>query len=268
MASPKEASHSIEIAGRNNKPLRRCTLPLTSGCNPWNGGEIYGTPDNNSLTLLKNYYTLYPEDADRVVLNIKGATRLGLQPDGSPDYTLGERGRIDLFECARRDPKVPLKETLGALAELVDEGKIGGVALCEVSANTIREAAKITRIVAVEVELSLWSTEPLTNGIAEACFELNIPIIASVTLPLEALLEPIAENPCSYSPIGRGMFTGQIKSLEDIPQGDVRKILPRFQPQNFGTNMKLVRELEKIAQNEKVHSGSIDVSLGSKPVKQ
>lgn len=163
---------------------------------------------------------------------------------------------------------MPLKETLGALAELVDEGKIGGVALCEVSANTIRKAAKITRIVAVEVELSLWSTEPLTNGIAEACFELNIPIIASVTLPLAALLEPIAENPCSYSSIGRGMFTGRIKSLEDIPQEDVRNILPRFQPQNFGTNMKLIRELEKIAQNEKVHSGSIGVSLGSKPVKQ
>lgn len=144
---------------------------------------------------------------------------------------------------------MPLKETLGALAELVDEGKIGGVALCEVSANTIRKAAKITRIVAVEVELSLWSTEPLTNGIAEACFELNIPIIA-------------------YSSIGRGMFTGRIKSLEDIPQEDVRNILPRFQPQNFGTNMKLIRELEKIAQNEKVHSGSIGVSLGSKPVKQ
>lgn len=170
---------------------------LTSGCNLWNGGEIYGTPDNNSLTLLKNYYTLYPENADKEVLNIKGATRPGLQPYGSPDYViesvedclqmLGERGRIDMFECARRDPKVPLKETLGALAELVDEGKIGGVALCDVSANTIREAAKITRIVAVEVELSLWSTEPLTNGIAEACFELNIPIIASVTLSLEAL---------------------------------------------------------------------------------
>lgn len=59
---------------------------LTSGCNLWNGGEIYGTPDNNSLTLLKNYNTLYPEDADRVVLNIKGATRPGLQSDGSPDY--------------------------------------------------------------------------------------------------------------------------------------------------------------------------------------
>ena len=136
---------------------------------------------------------------------------------------------------------------MGALAELVDEGKIGGVALCEVSANTIREAAKITKIVAVEVELSPWSTEPLTNGIAEACFEMDIPIIASVTPHLEALLEFIAENPCSYSPIGRGMVTGQIKSLEDLQQGDVRRVLSRFQPQNFAANMQLVKELEKIA---------------------
>lgn len=161
---------------------------LASGCNLWNGGEFYGTPESNSLTLLKRYYTQYPEDADKVVLNIKGATRPGLQPDGSPEFVrqsvenclkmLGERGRIDMFECARRDPKVPLEQTLGALAELVDEGKIGGVALSEVSAKTIREAAKITKIVAVEVELSLWSTEPLTNGIAEACAEFDIPITA------------------------------------------------------------------------------------------
>lgn len=167
-------------------------VALASGCNLWNGGEIYGTPDYNSLTLLNKYYTLYPEDADKVVLNIKGATRPGLQPDGSPEYVrasvenclrmLGERGRIDMFECARRDPKVPLEKTLRALTELVDEGKIGGVALSEVSANTIREAAKITKIVAVEVELSLFTTEPLTNGIAEACFELDIPIIALVKL--------------------------------------------------------------------------------------
>lgn len=83
-----------------------------------------------------------------------------------------------MFECARRDPKVPLGETLGALAELVNEGKIGGVALSEVSAGTVRQAVKITKIVAVEVELSLWSTEPLTNGIADACAEFDILIIA------------------------------------------------------------------------------------------
>ena len=163
-------------------------VALASGCNFWNGGEIYGTPDYNSLSLLNKYFARYPEDADKMVLNIKGATRPGLRPDGSPEYVresvenclrmLGERGRIDMFECARRDLKVPLKETLGALAELVDQGKIGGVALCEVSAETIREAAKITKIVAVEVELSLYTTEPLTNGIAEAYFEFDIPIIA------------------------------------------------------------------------------------------
>jgi pyridoxine 4-dehydrogenase len=161
---------------------------LAANCNLWNGGEFYGTPENNSLTLLKKYYAKYPEDADKVVLNIKGATRPNLQPDGSPEFIktsvnhclemLGGRGRIDMFECARRDPNVPLEQTLGALATLVNEGKIGGVALSEVSAGTIREAAKITKIVAVEVELSLWSTEPLTNGIAKVCAELHIPIIA------------------------------------------------------------------------------------------
>ena len=161
---------------------------ITSGCNFWNGGEFYGTPEYNSLTLLNKYYAQYPDDADKVVLNIKGATRPGLIPDGSPEYIresvdnclrmLGKKGKIAMFECARRDTKTPLDVTLSALAGLVQEGKIGGVALSEVSAVTIREAAKITNIVAVEVELSLWSTEPLTNGIAETCAELNIPIIA------------------------------------------------------------------------------------------
>ncbi len=161
---------------------------LAADCNFWDGGDIYGTPEYNSLTLLKKYYEKYPGDADKVVLNIKGAMHPGMKPDGSPEFVkksvtnclemLGGKGRIDMFECARRDPDVPLEQTLRALAELVDEGKIGGVALSEVSADTIREAAKITTIVAVEVELSLWSTEPLTNGIAKACAELKIPIIA------------------------------------------------------------------------------------------
>ena len=83
-----------------------------------------------------------------------------------------------MYECARRDPSTPLKTTLETLAELVKEGKIGGVALREVNADTIKEAASITNIVAVEVELSLWSTKPLTNGITKDCGELGIPIIA------------------------------------------------------------------------------------------
>ena len=91
---------------------------------------------------------------------------------------LGPVGNIDMFECARRDPNVPLEETLGALEELVQEGRIGGVALSEVNAGTIRQASSITKIVAVEVELSLWETGVLRNGVAAACKQLDIPIIA------------------------------------------------------------------------------------------
>lgn len=160
---------------------------LANGCNFFNGGEFYGPTEKNSLALLNRYYTKYPEDADKVVLNIKGGMR-GMTPDGTPEGVrasvknclkqLGGKGRIDMFECGRRDNKVPLRTTLQALGELVKEGKIGGVALTEVNADTIREAAGITKIVAVEVELSLWSTEPLTNGVAQACAELGIPMIA------------------------------------------------------------------------------------------
>ena len=214
----------------------RCAV--TSGCTFFNGGEFYGPPTHNSLTLLRTYYETYLEDASKIVLNVKGATKPGLHPDGSPAFVrqsvenclaqMGPHGKIDMFECARVDPNVPIEETLGELAKLVSEGKIGGVALSEVSAATIRRAAKVAKIVAVETELSLWSTDPLTNGIAEACAELDIPIIA-------------------YSPVGRGMLTGQIKSFDDLLEKDVRKILPRYQPGNFEKNLELVRLLEGIA---------------------
>lgn len=162
---------------------------LSQNCNLWDSGEFYGpSPEINSLTLLKKYFDRYPEDAEKVVLNIKGALRPGIIPDGSPDFVrqsvercislLGGKGKIDMFECARRDPNTPLDVTLSTLDDLVKEGKIGGVALSEVSANTIREAVTITKIVAVEVEISLFCTDPLTDGIAEACAEFDIPIIA------------------------------------------------------------------------------------------
>lgn len=222
---------------------------LSANCNLWDGGEFYGlSPDANSLTLLKKYYTEYPEDADKVVLNIKGALQPGLIPNGSPEFVrhsvercvemLGGKGKIDMFECGRRDPNTPLETTLATLEELVKEGKIGGVALCEVNADTIRAAAKITKIVAVEVEISLFSTEPLSNGIAKACADLNIPIIA-------------------YCPTGRGMLSGQIKSFDDIPEKDIRRILPRFQPPNFENNMKLVKKLETLAEKKKCTSAQL-----------
>lgn len=161
---------------------------LESGCNYMNGGEFYGTPDNNSLNLLNRYYEKYPEDEGKILLNVKGCVFDVLRPDGTPwgvktsvensVRLIGGKGRIHQFEPARKDPNTDIETTIAALKEQVDAGNIGGIALSEVSAATIRRAAKVAKIEAVEIELSLWCTEPLENGVAQACAELDIPIIA------------------------------------------------------------------------------------------
>jgi pyridoxine 4-dehydrogenase len=164
---------------------------LKVGCNFWNGGEFYGTAEYNSLHLLQRYFTKYPEDADKVVLSIKGGVAPGeMRPDGSPknirrsiDYCndlLAGTKKIDIFECARVDPNTPIEITLKELEKCVEEGKIGGIALSEVGAATIKKAVKVTKIVAVEVELSLWSTDIFQNGVATACAENDIMVVASV----------------------------------------------------------------------------------------
>ncbi|KIY52397.1 Aldo/keto reductase [Fistulina hepatica ATCC 64428] len=217
-------------------------VALDAGANFWNGGLIYGTPKYNSLHLLKAYFTKYPKDADRVVLNIKGGLDpQKMTPNGSEervrrdvDYcneTLGGVKYIDVFECTRVDPNIPVEKTIEYLAELVKEGKIGAIGLCEARAETIHRAAKVHPIESLEVELSLWATEPLTNGVAAACAEHNIPLVA-------------------YAPLGHGFLTGQVRSLDDIPQGDYRRLFPRFQPDAFANNLKLVEMVEGIAKRK------------------
>ncbi|KAK3953097.1 NADP-dependent oxidoreductase domain-containing protein [Pseudoneurospora amorphoporcata] len=211
---------------------------LDAGCNYFNGGEFYGLPDHNSLTVLKRYYEKYPEDVDKILLNVKGCMLPGLLADSSPEGVrasiensvrmIGGKGRIDQFEAARKDPKVDIEVTMKAMQEHIEAGDIRGIALSEVSAQTIRRAAKVAKITAVEVELSIWNTEPLENGVLEACAELGIPVLA-------------------YSPLGKGFLTGQVKSFNDIPEGDFRRMLPRFQPEVFETNLRLVRKVEELA---------------------
>lgn len=144
----------------------RWLSPISPG-NFWNGGEFYGSPDYNSLVLLEKYFEKYPEDADKVVISIKGgANPKTHQTDASPENTrrslndsiaqLKGRKMIDLFEFGRRDPNVPLDTTFGLIdREYVQTGKIGGISLSEVRAETIHEAVKHTKVLAVEVELSL-----------------------------------------------------------------------------------------------------------------
>ena len=103
--------------------------------------------------------------------------------------------------------------------------------MTEVKAETIRRAHKVHPITCVEVELSLWATDILENDIATTCGELGIPIVA-------------------YSPLGRGFLTGEVKSLDDIPQDDMRRHFPRFQPDVFGKNLEMVEELEKLAKKK------------------
>jgi pyridoxine 4-dehydrogenase len=171
---------------------------LAHGAVNWNGGELYGSPDRNSLHLLNEYFTNYPEDADKVVISIKGAFDVSKYSiDGSKEgiqrsideclRVLDGKKFLDLFECARVDKNVPIEDTISYIAEYVKAGKLGGISLSEASAKTIRRAAKVHKISAVEVEFSLWSTDILDNGVAQACAELDIPIIA-------------------YSPLGRGFL--------------------------------------------------------------
>ncbi|KAF2401361.1 Aldo/keto reductase [Trichodelitschia bisporula] len=225
---------------------------LMSGANLWNGGELYGTPDRNSLHLLNEYFTKYPEDAEKVVLSIKGGLKPGiLMPDGSPENiqrsieecltVLEGKKFLDQFECARVDPNTPIEITIAAIQKYVEAGKIGGISLSEVGANTIRRAAKVAKISAVEVELSLWATDIFENGIAKACAELDIPIIA-------------------YSPIGRGFLSGQLKSPEDIPEGDFRRYIPRFMGDAFYQNLKLVDEVNTVASKKGVTPAQIAIA--------
>ncbi|OOQ90540.1 Pyridoxal reductase [Penicillium brasilianum] len=234
---------------------------LELGANFWNGGELYGTPEYNSLHLLNKYFTQYPENADKVVLSIKGGLKPGqLTPDGSEANIrrsvdeslrlLDGKKKLDIFELARQDSAFPVEHTMEVLAQYVKEGKIGGIGLSEVDAATIRRAHKVHPIAAVEVELSLWSTEILENDIAKTCAELNIPVVA-------------------YSPLGRGVLTGAVTSLEDIPEGDIRRHMSRFQEENFQQNLKLINEVNSLASRKNVAPSQIALAwirtLSNKP---
>ena len=207
------------------------------GATFWNGAQFYGPPTANSLHLLNHYFTAYPEDSKKVVLSIKGAFSLA-GPDNSPAgirksidnclEVLDGKVFLDIFLPGRIDPQVPVEYTVRAIAEYVKPGKIGGYGLSECSAETIRRAHAVHPVSAVEIELSLFSTNTLSNGVAQTCSELKIPLVA-------------------YSPLSRGFLTGQINKLDDIPEDDSRRRFPRFQPDVFDLNIKLVKEIEQLA---------------------
>lgn len=156
--------------------------------------------------------------------------------NGKPDYvrsscegSLKRLGveTIDLYYLHRKDPDTPIEETVGAMAELVKEGKIKTIGLSEVNEETLRKAHAVHPITALQSEYSLWTRDP-EDGVLQACRELGISFVA-------------------YSPLGRGFLTGQIKSFDDFEPDDYRRHSPRFQGENFRKNLELVKMIETMA---------------------
>jgi len=183
---------------------------------------------------------------DKVVLATKfGIVRDPANPNvrgvnGKPEYvrasceaSLRRLGveTIDLYYQHRVDPATPIEETVGAMAQLVTEGKVRYLGLSEASPATLRRAAKVHPITALQTEYSLWTRDPEAEILA-TCRELGIGFVA-------------------YSPLGRGFLTGQFKKFDDLPADDYRRLSPRFQGENFQKNLDLVRRVEEIAREKK-----------------
>jgi aryl-alcohol dehydrogenase-like predicted oxidoreductase len=182
-------------------------------------------------------------DRDRVVL----ATKFGLRHDAasgrvgdvdtSPQYvpvacdaSLRRLGvdHIDLYYAHRRDPEVPIEDTVGAMAALVEAGKVRYLGLSEVSAATLRRAHAVHPIAAVQLEYSLFTRDVVEGEMLATCRELDIAVVA-------------------YSPLGRGMLTGAVSSRDDLTRDDNRLRWPRFSAENIGPNLELVRAVSELA---------------------
>jgi aryl-alcohol dehydrogenase-like predicted oxidoreductase len=168
--------------------------------------------------------------------NVRGPAGEFLGVKGDPDYvrsaceaSLRRLGVevIDLYYQHRVDPNVPIEDTVGAMLRLKEEGKVRFLGLSEAAPRTIRRAAAVATITAVQTELSLWSRDAEAE-VLPTVRELGIGYVA-------------------YSPLGRGFLTGQFKSPDDFAEDDFRKFHPRFQGENFARNIELVREVEAMA---------------------
>jgi aryl-alcohol dehydrogenase-like predicted oxidoreductase len=188
---------------------------------------------------------------DRVVLatkfgNERSADGAFLGVNGRPEYvraccdgSLRRLGvdRIDLYYQHRVDPKVPIEETVGAMAELVKAGKVRWLGLSEAAPATIRRAHAIHPISALQTEYSLWSRDP-EDEVLPTVRALGIGFVA-------------------YSPLGRGFLTGRFRTFDDLPEGDYRRSSPRFQGENFEKNLRLVDRIREIAGEKRVEPSQL-----------
>ena len=192
---------------------------------------------------------------DEVVLatkfgNVRGPNGERLGIDGSPDYvrkacdaSLQRLGvdHIDLYYQHRVDPKTSIEDTVGAMAELVEAGKVRHIGLSEASPATIRRAHAVHPVTALQTEFSLWTRDPETDGTLETVRELGIGWVA-------------------YSPLGRGFLTGEITSPEDFEADDFRRHNPRFQGDNFRKNLDMVARVREMSEEKGCTPGQLGLA--------
>lgn len=219
--------------------LRTIDRALELGVTFLDTADMYGVGKNEELVgkALKGR-------RDKVVLatkfgNVRAADGTPLGINGRPEYvrsaceaSLRRLGvdYIDLYYQHRVDPETPIEETVGAMSELVKEGKVRYIGLSEAGPETIRRANRVHQISALQTEYSLWSRD-VEDEILPLCRELGIGFVP-------------------YSPLGRGFLTGQIQSFEDLEEGDFRRFSPRFQGENFAKNLELVDRIKEIAKEK------------------
>jgi aryl-alcohol dehydrogenase-like predicted oxidoreductase len=220
---------------------------LELGGNFLDTAEIYGPYKNEEL--LGHFLRQVPRKG--IVVATKFGFRIAADgtrtTDSSPanvrracDASLGRLGieTIDLYYQHRVDPNVPIEETVGAMAELVSAGKVRTLGLSEAGPETLRRAAKVHPIAALQSEYSLWTRDVETNGVLATCRELGITFVP-------------------YSPLGRGFLTGAIQKLEDLDPSDWRRTNPRFGEQALRANLRLAETVKEIAAEKGVTAAQL-----------